>query len=149
MRSGDKKVKTRNLCQITRDEDELRAFSEYYDNYASFTKYESWGGIRFYNHAWGNLTNTTLHIREHKGETIFGVTTYILNLSEELQEEAFQILNCHEDSRLRNWKIEKYKGGAERWLCIYWDSPEPTFEAIESLILEKASLLDKIEKTLR
>ena len=33
MRSGDKKVKTRNLCQITRDEDELRAFSEYYDNY--------------------------------------------------------------------------------------------------------------------
>ncbi|WP_419225226.1 PD-(D/E)XK nuclease family protein [Acinetobacter sp. A2] len=119
------------------------------DNYASFTKYESWGGIRFYNHAWGNLTNTTLHIREHKGETIFGVTTYILNLSEELQEEAFQILNCHEDSRLRNWKIEKYKGGAERWLCIYWDSPEPTFEAIEKLILEKARLLDQIEKTLR
>ena len=119
------------------------------EDYDSYNKFESWGGIRFYNHAWNNLTNTTLHIREHKGETIFGVTTYILNLSEERQEEAFQTLNCHGDSRFRNWKIEKYKAGAERWLCIYWDAPEPTFESIENLILEKASLLDSIEKTLR
>lgn len=119
------------------------------DNYDSYNKYESWGGIRFYNRAWSTLTNTTLHIREHKGEIIFGVTTYILNLSEERQEEAFQVLNCYGDLRFRNWKIEKYKSGAERWLCVFWDSPEPTFESIESLILDKASLLDKIEKTLR
>lgn len=119
------------------------------EDYDSYNKFESWGGIRFYNRSWSNLTNTTLHIREHKGETIFGVTTYILNLSEERQEDAFQILNCHGDSRFRNWKIEKYKGGAERWLCIYWDSPEPTLESIENLILEKSSLLDSIEKTLR
>ncbi|WP_312080546.1 PD-(D/E)XK nuclease family protein [Acinetobacter schindleri] len=119
------------------------------DNYDSYNKYESWGGIRFYNRSWKNLTNTTLHIHENKSEMIFSVNVYILNLPENLQEQAFQILKCDEDASFQHWKIEKYKGGSERWLCLYWHLPEHTFEAIEKLILEKASLLDKIEKTLR
>ena len=58
-------------------------------------------------------------------------------------------MKCNDDSRYLNWKIEKYKGGAERWLCIYWRASENNFESIRDLILEKASLLDVIEKTLR
>ncbi len=107
------------------------------------------GRDSFYNDAWNNLTNTTLFIKEHQGETVFDVTTYILNLPEALEEQAFSILKCNHDSRYLNWKIEKYKGGTERWLCIYWRAPENNFEAIRDLILEKASLLDVIEKTLR
>ena len=119
------------------------------DNYDSYNKYESWGGIRFYNHAWGNNSNTTLYIHEKNGETVFAVTTYILNLSEASYKQALEILQCHDDSRYLDCKTEKYKGGAERWLCVYWYSPEPTFEAIEKLILEKATLLNQIEITLR
>lgn len=119
------------------------------DNYDSYNKYESWGGIRFYNHAWGNNSNTTLYIHEKNGETVFAVTTYILNLSEASYKQALEILQCHDDSRYLDCKTEKYKGGAERWLCVYWYSPEHTFESVESLILAKASLLDTIEKTLR
>lgn len=85
-------------------------------------------------------------IKGHQGETVFDVTTYILNLPEALEEQAFSILKCNDDSRYLNWKIEKYKGGAERWLCIYWRAPENNFEAIRDLILEKASLLNVIEK---
>jgi len=118
------------------------------DNYDSYNKYESWGGIRFYNHVWGNTSNTTLYIHENRGETVFGVNTYILNLPQELEAQALNILNYDQDERhAQDCKIQKYKG--ERWLCIYWHAPEHTFEAVESLILEKASLLDKIEKTLR
>lgn len=119
------------------------------DNYDSYNKYESWGGIRFYNRSWGNTSNTTLYIHEVSGEIIFDVTTYILNLPEDMKEQALSILKCDEDPHYLNWKIEKYKGGAERWLCIYWRSPEPTLEAIESLITEKAILLDRIERALR
>lgn len=119
------------------------------DNYESYNKYESWGGIRFYNKSWNNFTNTTLHIHEHNGEMIFGINTYILNLPEDLHEHALQILQCQDDLRFRRWRIEKYKGGAERWLCIFWHTPEHTLESVEALILEKARLLDQIEKTLR
>ncbi len=120
------------------------------DNYDSYNKYESWGGIRFYNRSWGNMTNTTLYIHEDKGETIFGVNTYILNLPEELQEQALKILKYDEDSRRgQPWKIQEYKSRNERWFCVYWYVAEPTFESVESLILEKASLLDRIEKILR
>lgn len=119
------------------------------DNYNSYNKYESWGGIRFYNHAWGNTSNTTLCIHESKGETVFGVNTYILNLSDDLYETVLKILRCNSDSRYVRWDTEKYRKGEEVWLCIYWRASENTYEALESLILEKVSLLDQIEKTLR
>ncbi len=119
------------------------------ENYESYNKYESWGGIRFYNESWGNNSNTTLCIHESKGETVFGVNTYILNLSSDLYDTVFEILRCNSDSRYVRWDIEKYRKGEEVWLCIYWHASENTYEALESLILEKVSLLDQIEKTLR
>ncbi|EJO33982.1 PD-(D/E)XK nuclease family protein [Acinetobacter radioresistens WC-A-157] len=141
------KLKTNTIKEVV--EKISQTLNQCIDGYASYNKYESWGGIRFYNHAWHNLTNNTLCIYEDQGEMIFGVNTYILNLPEEFNEKVFEILKCSDDPRYLSWDIEKYKRGAERWLCIYWRAPEHTFEAIESLILEKASLLDKIEKTLR
>ena len=141
------KLKTNTIQEVVDSISQL--LNQSIDGYISKNKYESWGGIRFYNDAWNNLTNTTLFIKEHQGGTVFDVTTYILNLPEALEEQAFSILKCNDDSRYLNWKIEKYKGGTERWLCIYWRAPENNFEAIRDLILEKASLLDVIEKTLR
>lgn len=141
------KLKTNTIQEVVDSISQL--LNQSIDGYISRNKYESWGGIRFYNDAWNNLTNTTLLIKGHQGETVFDVTTYILNLPEALEEQAFSILKCNDDSRYLNWKIEKYKGGAERWLCIYWRAPENNFEAIRDLILEKASLLNVIEKTLR
>lgn len=141
------KLKTHTIKAIV--ENISQQLNSMIENYESFNKYESWGGIRFYNHSWGNTSNTTLYIHEVSGEIVFDVTTYILNLPEGKNEQAVSILKCDQDLRYLNWKIEKYKGGAERWLCIYWRSPEPTFEAIESLITEKAILLDRIERALR
>ncbi len=141
------KLKTNTIREVVDSINQL--LNQSIDGYISRNKYESWGGIRFYNDAWNNLTNTTLFIKEHQGETVFDVTTYILNLPEALEEQAFSILKCNGDSRYLNWKIEKYKGGTERWLCIYWRASENNFESIRDLILEKASLLDVIEKTLR
>lgn len=141
------KLKTNTIKAVV--ENISQQLSSKIDNYDSYNKYEAWGGIRFYNRSWGNTSNTNLYIHDVGGEIVFDVTTYILNLPEGLDEQAISILECNEDTRYLNWKIEKYKGGAERWLCIYWRSPEPTLEAIESLITEKAILLDRIERALR
>ena len=119
------------------------------EGYDSYNKYESWGGIRFYNEAWNNFTNNTLYIYEDKGETVIQVNTYILNLPDDLHDKAREILQCNDDPRYLSWDIEKYKRGSECWLCIYWRVPENTFEAIETLILEKANLLNLLETTLR
>ena len=119
------------------------------DDYDSENKYESWGGIRFYNRAWSNRSNTTLFIKEYQGRTVFDVTTYILNLPQEFEEQVLTLLKAQQDSRFLKWHIEGARSQNERWLCIFWRVPENTFEAIESLILEKASLLDMLEKTFR
>jgi len=141
------KLKTNTIREVV---DSISQFlNQSIDGYISRNKYESWGGIRFYNDAWSYLTNNTLYIYEDQGETIFGVNTYILNLPEKLNEKVFEILKSQDDSRYLSWDIEKYKSGTERWLCIYWRASENNFESIRDLILEKASLLDVIEKTLR
>lgn len=117
--------------------------------YLSKNKYESWGGIRFYNENWGNLSNTTLHIHDYKGRTVFDVTTYILNLPTEKEEQILMMLKTQQDSRFLKWHIEGERSQSQRWLCVFWRAPENTFEAIEALILEKANLLNVIETTLR
>lgn len=143
------KLKTNTVREVVDNTNQL--LNESIEDYESYNKYEGWGGIRFYNQAWGehDKSNNTLFIHEFKGETVFDVTTYILNLPETLQEQAFFILKCHDDSRFLNWKIEKYRGGAERWLCIYWRSAENSFMSIQDLILEKTKLLNEIQKTLK
>lgn len=119
------------------------------EGYLSKNKYESWGGIRFYNENWGNLSNTTLHIHEYKGQTVFDVTTYILNLPIDQEEQVLMMLNTQQDSRFLKWHIEGERSQNQRWLCVFWRAPENTFEAIETLILEKASILDMLEKNFR
>lgn len=119
------------------------------DGYESENKYESWGGIRFYNKTWGSKSNTTLLIKLEKGQTVVKVITYILNLSPEREKEAFSILGTQSDSRYLGQKFENYHRGAERWLCIYWRSFENNLEAISDLFFEKVKLLDLIEKTLK
>ncbi len=119
------------------------------DGYLSRNKYESWGGIRFYNDSWGNLSNTTLHIHENKGQTVFDVTTYILNLPQEKEAQVLSLLNTQQDPRFLKWHIEGERSQHQRWLCVFWRAPENTVKAIESLILEKADILDKLEKTFR
>ncbi|APU47162.1 PD-(D/E)XK nuclease family protein [Acinetobacter junii] len=141
------KLKTNTIQEVVDSISQL--LNQSIDGYISRNKYESWGGIRFYNDAWNIPTNNTLYIYEDQGETIFGVNTYILNLPEKLNEKVFEILKSQDDSRYLSWDIEKYKNGTERWLCIYWRASENNFESIRDLILEKASLLDVIEKTLR
>ncbi|MBE2174113.1 PD-(D/E)XK nuclease family protein [Acinetobacter oleivorans] len=123
--------------------------NEMIDGYESENKYESWGGIRFYNKAWGNKSNTTLLIKQEDGQTVIKVITYILNLSLELEEEAFSILGTQTDSRYLDQKVENYRRGTERWLCIYWRSPENNLTAITDLLFEKVKLLDTIERTLK
>lgn len=97
----------------------------------------------------GNLSNTTLHIHEYKGQTVFDVTTYILNLPIEKEEQVLMMLNMQQDSRFLKWHIEGERSQNQRWLCVFWRAPENTFEAIETLILEKAIILDRLEKTFR
>lgn len=48
----------------------------------------SLGGIRFYNKAWGNKSNTTLLIKQDDGQTVVNVITYILNLSPEREKRS-------------------------------------------------------------
>ncbi len=49
----------------------------------------SLGGLRFYNKAWGNKSNTTLLIKQEDGQTVIKVITYILNLSLEREKKPF------------------------------------------------------------
>ncbi|MGQ1705191.1 hypothetical protein ACT4V6_11655 [Acinetobacter baumannii] len=107
------------------------------------------GGIRFYNKAWGNKSNTTLLIKQDDGQTVVNVITYILNLSPEREKEALSILATQSDARYLDQKVENYRRGTERWLCIYWCSPESKLDAISDLLFEKVRLLDIIERTLK
>lgn len=104
------------------------------ENYNSHNKYESWGGIRFYNQTWKSTSNMTLFIQEYQNEIVFDVTTYILNLPQQLEEQAITILKCYEDSRFLKWQIEQYKSGSERWLCIFWRSTESNLDVFEKTL---------------
>ncbi|WP_224992529.1 PD-(D/E)XK nuclease family protein [Acinetobacter pittii] len=123
--------------------------NEMIDGYESVNKYESWGGIRFYNKAWGNKSNTTLLIKQQDGQTVVKIITYILNLSPEREKEAFSILGTQSDARYLDQKVENYRRGTERWLCIYWRVLENNLDAISDLFFEKVKFLDLIEKTLK
>lgn len=107
------------------------------------------GGIRFYNKAWGNKSNTTLLIKQDDGQTVVNVITYILNLSPERKKEALSIIGIQSDARYLDQKVENYRRGTERWLCIYWRSPESKLDTISDLLFEKVRLLDIIERTLK
>lgn len=141
------KLRTNTIKEVV--ENISQQLNQTIEGYLSRNKYESWGGIRFYNENWGNLSNTTLHIHEYKQQTVFDVTTYILSLPIEKEEQVLMMLNTQQDSRFLKWHIEGERSQNQRWLCVFWRAPENTFEAIETLILEKVKLLDVIETTLR
>ncbi|WP_228297516.1 hypothetical protein [Acinetobacter baumannii] len=141
------KFRTNTISEVV---DNLsQQLNERIDGYESENKYESWGGIRFYNKAWGNKSNTTLLIKQDDGQTVVNVITYILNLSPERKKEALSIIGIQSDARYLDQKVENYRRGTERWLCIYWRSPESKLDTISDLLFEKVRLLDIIERTLK
>ena len=88
-----------------------------------------------------------MHANRYTANALFHF--YIFQYPTRDNVNHLEILKSQDDSRYLSWDIEKYKNGTERWLCIYWRASENNFESIRDLILEKASLLDVIEKTLR